>query len=633
MRVVSVAALFVPLLLTGCSMTSAPIPDAGIALHGNVHGGQQPIANAQIYLLAANTTGYGNASVSLLKNVPGSTTLDSSGGSTNGDYYATTDSNGAFSISGDYSCTPGQQLYLYSLSGDSGAGANPSAGLLAILGDCASLSQIQFVAINEVSTIAAAYAFAGFATDATHVSSSGTALAKTGIANAFGSAANLETLSSGNALSTTPAGNGTVPLREINTLADILATCINSSGTITGPTSPTACYTLFSNALSGGASGSQPTETATAAINIAHNPAANITALYDLPTSVVPFSPTLAAQPNDFTIALMFTGGGLYDPGEVVIDASGNIWSENTDTFHLNDVSKLSPNGTPLSPSTGYAASTVDQPCGITIDTSGYIWVANTSGSNGGVMKLSPNGTIVSGSPFGSGLMGCPVAADGLGNIWSTGGPNGNINELNGSTGAPVSTTGYADPNEGFLAIDAFDNVWSVGNGTTISRVSNSGATSPGSPYADSEGPGLLAIDASGNVWVASAPSTTELTSTGTPVSGSPFSGGGQSAGQGGGHGIAIDGVGNVWRTEGQIDPPYAVAITELNNAGVALSPSTGYQTTLVTYPLGIAIDGSGNVWVADNGGPDTIEFVGAAVPVVTPLAAGIANNTLGTRP
>ena len=65
---------------------------------------------------------------------------------------------------------------------------------------------------------------------------------------------------------------------------------------------------------------------------------------------------------------------------------------------------------------------------------------------------------------------------------------------------------------------------------------------------------------------------------------------------------------------------------------------STAASFTLV--PLvkvtlyGIAIDGSGNVWVAgdDNVGPLT-EFVGAAAPVVTPLAAGATYKQLGTRP
>jgi hypothetical protein len=44
---------------------------------------------------------------------------------------------------------------------------------------------------------------------------------------------------------------------------------------------------------------------------------------------------------------------------------------------------------------------------------------------------------------------------------------------------------------------------------------------------------------------------------------------------------------------------------------------------------LGIAIDGSGNVWTANFNDVTLTEFIG----VVTPIAAGVANNTLGTRP
>jgi len=97
------------LLLSGCSLskTSVPTTDTGLAIRGMVRGGQQPIVGANVYLFAANAgvftpnaNGYGNASVSLLTSVPGSTTLDTSGGATNGDYYVTTDSNGNFSITG-----------------------------------------------------------------------------------------------------------------------------------------------------------------------------------------------------------------------------------------------------------------------------------------------------------------------------------------------------------------------------------------------------------------------------------------------------------------------------------------------------------------------------------------------------
>src|ERR1035441_5149597 len=291
------------LILTGCSLnsTSAPTADAGLAIHGSVHGGQQPIVGAEVYLLAANTTGYGQPSKSLLNAM--STGYAGSLGA-----YVPTAPDGSFTITGDYSCTPNTQVYLYSLGGSQGGIANSAAGLLAALGNCPSsgnfLTATPFIAVNEVSTVAAAYAFAGFATDATHVSSSGTALAQIGIANAFANATNLAGISTGAALATTPAGNGTVPQAEINTLANILASCINSSGAITGPTNPTACYTLFNSAQSAGSSGTIPSDTATAAINMAHNPGANIAALYGLATANPPFGSALGAQPNDFTISL-----------------------------------------------------------------------------------------------------------------------------------------------------------------------------------------------------------------------------------------------------------------------------------------------------------------------------------------
>src|ERR1019366_8205154 len=131
-------------LLSGCDLSSTAVPtaEAGVAFNGKVMGGQQVIVGAHVYLLAANTTGYGgpgiaassgNASVSLLTSSGPGTTQDTSGGPTNGDYYVTTDSNGLFSITGDYSCTSGQQVYMYALGGNPGAGTNSAAGLLEAL--------------------------------------------------------------------------------------------------------------------------------------------------------------------------------------------------------------------------------------------------------------------------------------------------------------------------------------------------------------------------------------------------------------------------------------------------------------------------------------------------------------------
>ena len=157
------------LLLSGCSLsvTSAPTPDAGVAFRGVVRGGQQVITGAHVYLFAANAgvftpnaNGYGNASISLLTNVPGQTTLDSGGGPTNGDYYVTTDANGSFGITGDYTCTATQQVYLYVLGGNPGAGTNLALGLLEVLGSCPTgvgggsfATQTPYVVVNEATTV------------------------------------------------------------------------------------------------------------------------------------------------------------------------------------------------------------------------------------------------------------------------------------------------------------------------------------------------------------------------------------------------------------------------------------------------------------------------------------------------
>ncbi len=230
---VGFSALVSTLFLTGCSSfqtTASSSLAQGAAVQGRVHGGRQAIVGAHIYLMAANTAGYGGASVSLLDgNATGQS--DSIGA------YVLTDAQGGFSISGDYSCTSTQQVYLLAVGGDTGAGNNPSSALMAVLGQCPSGgtnfgTAVPFISVNEVTTVAGVYALSGYMTDMLHVSSSGTALANVGMANAFVTAANLANISNGTANATTPAGNGTVPQAKINTLANILTACINSDGTV-----------------------------------------------------------------------------------------------------------------------------------------------------------------------------------------------------------------------------------------------------------------------------------------------------------------------------------------------------------------------------------------------------------------
>ena len=627
-------ACLLPLALTGCTLesTGAATADAGLAIQGKVMGGQQPIIGAQVYLLAANTTGYGNASLSLLTAGTGRT-LDTSGGPTNGFYYVTTTGvGGSFSISGDYTCTPNTQVYVYSLGGNPGAGTNSAAGLMAALGNCPSAGNFAtaapFIFVNEVSTVAAAYAMAGFATDALHVSSSGTAAAKAGIANAFVNAAVLETLSTGVANAAPPglptgSGPGSVPQAEINTLGNILAACVNS----TGPGS-TSCSTLFSNAESGGTTGIPPTDTATAAINIAHNPVAAVSALYGLSSAYAQFSPTLTAQPNDFTMSIYYNNVQLYDDGgPFAIDASSNTWVAGNSVFKFNGQAYDFTGGT------GYSGFLGNN---LAIDVNGNAWVVNSSA----VGEFNNSGTLV--SPSGG---------------WSTG-------------------LGLTSPTS--IAMDASTNAW-IGDGATHSvvKVSSAGALSGTFTGSGLSAPGPVAIDPSGNAWIAdlSSGAIVELSPTGSPLSGSTgYTGVGLSTPTG----IAIDHSGNVWvSNSGGTNG----SVTEISKTGTLISPSGGYTNSSLSNPIAIAIDGAGNAWVAGANATseispagtflsgstgftasDTINgiainasgdvwlnytaysilysprhymqvMVGAATPVVTPLSVGVKNNTLGTQP
>ncbi len=613
-----------------------------IVPNGRAYANQKAIAGAHVYLMAANTTGYGgmglaassaNASVSLLS-------AAKTGESDQVGAYALTGADGSFFIAGDYTCTPGSQVYLYALGGSNGAGTNTATGLLAALGACPSggtFAATPYVVMNEVSTIATAYAFAGFATDATHVGSSGTALAETGIANSFANAGNLETLGTGLALATTPAGNGTVPQAEINTLANILADC-----TSTGAASSNGCSLLLGYALSGGGTGSTPTDTATAAINVAHNPGVNIATLYALPSSTPPFASALTAQPNDFTVGIAYTGIGPYGVVSISIDGSGNVWA---DYSSADSLIKLSPSGAALSGPNGYPAGGLNNSnYGVAIDRSGNVWAANNQGS---VSEFAPSGTVISGSGgYTGGGLSYPysLAIDGSGNVWVVNSTH--LSELSSSGTAISPAAGFAGGGlnmyPGSLAIDGSGNVWVTNSYNSLAKFGPSGAPISGSGgYSGGglSGPISVAIDGVGNVWItnttqSATSSLVKLSSSGSVLSGANgYTGGGLN----GAYGIAIDGSGSIWTTNANGN-----SVSGFSSSGVAMSGPSGYIRTGLIRPFAIALDGSGNLWAASQGGGiiEIVEFIGVATPVITPIAAGLpatptadGSSKLGTRP
>jgi streptogramin lyase len=618
--------------LTGCSGSFDPALTTPIAqpseggISATLMGGRQPISGAHVYLYAADATAYGHASDSLLVADPGATyptTVDGSG-----NYYITTDSSGNFYVSaGEYACTQGSQVYLYAVGGNPGAGTNSAAGLMSILGQCGASSSfpgVTYVTMNEASTVAAAYAIAGYAVDATHVASSGTTLAKAGIATAFANAANLYTLATGVVLTTTPNGNGTVPQALIYSLANSLAGCINSSGPSSIP-----CTLVLGNAKSLGATGTTPTDTVTAAINIAHYPGnAVATILSAAPSSGAPYQPILGATPNDLTVGISFTGGGISKPRDVAIDGSGNVWIT-SDT--ANAVTKLSSLGVVA---TGSPFSVTDASY-VAIDSSGNAWVTSPSANH--LYEVTTGNSVVSVTRetglLGANPMTTPegIAFDASGNIWVASRGNSVLFEL-GSTGSNALLSPFSDSclsDIYSVAIDGSNNVW---NSTTKSNVCEIGSlltllgVQEQNTTTGLSTPNRLAIDGSGNVWAANTGgnSVAKMSSAAVNATGSPFSGGGLSTP----FGIAVDGLGNVWLANNGNS-----SVSEFTSAGVAASPSTGYKGGNQSGSENIAVDGAGDVWVTNITGNSVTELVGAGVPVTTPLSAAVKANTLGTRP
>ena len=680
-QVLGFSALASTLLFTGCSSfqtTASSSLAQGAAIQGRVHGGRQPIVGAHIYLMAANTSGYGGASVSLLDGIATGQT-DSIGA------YVLTDAQGGFSISGDYSCTASQQVYLLAVGGDAGAGNNSASSLMAVLGECPSGSTnfagtVPFISVNEVTTVAGAYALSGFMTDMLHVSSSGTALANVGVANAFLTAANLANVATGSANATTPAGNGTAPQAKLNTLANILASCINSDGTVSSGPTPTNCYTLFANATSDGTSnGTQPTETVTAAVNMAHWPGINVANLYALAPAIAPFQPTVSSM-NNMSLALVYTGGGIYIPGSIAVDGEGNIWVTNTPTQQNgvvvagNSLSKFAAGtGAALSPdAVGYTGGGLNYPNSIAIDLSNNVWMEDSStiientplAPDGHLSEFASNGTAISSTGYSlnaviePGI--APLMIDGSGNVYA-GVPYGNsIYKVAGSSGTVTQLTepsadapfgnwveivsGAISPSgDIWLGVDSAPGVAEIDfTGTQIFPANGiySGLTT------GLMGPSAMAVDHSGYVWAAysgNLQGIAKFSNAGVlaspPVAyGNSYAFGGNSTISAGG--LAIDGDGHVFGADWVFSE-----IVEIDNNGGSTHGSITFTdgSLFLPYPpqvhvpfselTNLVIDGSGNIWVGNNLGSTLTEFVGGAAPVVTPIAAGVANNMLGTRP
>ena len=109
--------------------------------------------------------------------------------------------------------------------------------------------------------------------------------------------------------------------------------------------------------------------------------------------------------------------------------------------------------------------------------------------------------------------------------------------------------------------------------------------------------------------------------------------------------GSAIDGKGNVW-VANRLSSSAAVGISEFTpntsgttptftalSEGGSVAGQFGFQGGGASAIMGVTLDGSGNVWYNTTGNSYLYHMVGAAAPVVTPIAQAVANGAIGTRP
>jgi hypothetical protein len=660
---------------TGAGAISAPSDPESYNVSGVLHGGQSPIQGAlvNLYVTSASASAYGS----------GATFIGT----------GTSDVDGNFTISPSATssnCPAGQQAYITAAggypSGNSNL-ANNSVLMMAALGDCGNVNANTRVVINEVTTVAAAYALSSFTVTAASGSlysanvgapaandaSTATVSAASGLAHAFLNAANLASVSVGSANSQTAnlsvAGttlNGTVPNAEINTLGDILQSCVN------GATGNSNCVHLFSFTPS--ISGTAPTNTLQAMINLARNPypsASAMTAsagLFGLVSASPAFLPNLSSQPPDWSLAVTYTGATLPVPYYLSLDANDTV-------FYGSSVAAtavgLSAYGTSTPAFTAFTGSGTR---GLAPDALGNLWV--TTNSSNLLQYSAMNGGAATATCCYVDLWG--VTIDASNNVWladvTTTTPNISENSYNAGTPATYTkkklTATFPTFSPFALTIDAKQNIWVAAyasSGTLAGVLPNLSANSaPSAPSYTTSGtvispitatfasgaikPYGVVIDASGDAWYGLTGSNTTATagveevipaltsgvitslSPQTLVTGSALGassvqlpgmdGAGtvylpdyNGAGLRGIHVYATASLSSSNSSSQIISPPvgYLGCLQQVNGTTGAITCGTGANAA-VNGPRNVLVDSTGSVWSGSSGG-GVVQMIGLGAP------------------
>jgi len=614
--------------LSGCSALQiqgtgvgggSSLPVSG--MQGTVYGGQQPINGATIQLYAAGMTGYGSAALPLLP--------------TSGVGVVTSDGNGYFTLPA-YVCPSNSYVYITASGGNPQltplGSANADIALMAALGSCATLqanAATTFTDINEVTTIAGIWALQQFGAIAAAVPLSSQPGSSTvspsftigtsstnvqGLANAFGIANVLANTSLGSTPGANTSGTTTnVENWQVNTLANILASCVNSNPT----GGDTGCSTLFTDAKVGSTT---PADTLQAAWMIAQNPGNNVQTLFGLATgSGAPFSTTTDNFVNDWTIGFAVTPSSTYgtylgSSSWIAFDSFGNAWVTNDrNSAAGGSVMEFDPQGNIIgSLITQYnlgtsaatnlitigtqptgSGSTRNTPYQVYVDPSNNAWIADSPG--GAVFRVSGSGSAgganggggaaAYGISTGSASKPSALAIDGNGIIWTS---------LQGATTGYSST--FASSTTGVAGINP---TLPVVSGTT-------GPLGGGFMAADSKAAttatNFIVVDTTKTATYAAAPFLDVITD--ATCSTSKI---GTIANYFAGPAATITGSSsNTTTTQGGVTPANLIinATPTCSNSGATLPAesttyaSVAYSVPALYTPVGGAVDGNDNLWI-----------------------------------
>ena len=648
-------AIAAPILITGCAGIPAAttLPTGAAALGGSVHGGQQPVVGAVVTLWAAGATGYGSGATVLATAAP-------------------TDAKGMYQFGAITCPTPATPTYVTAQGGNAGYTTNTSIMLATGLGPCSGLATLN-ANINEVTTAATAFALSHFFTGTLGPTSTdafgGAATPAEGM-NAGLVLANAATIPALVSLGTGDANQSTARVTlesaKLNTIANVLAACVNSGGATSTTETTTVCGQLFSLTTPPGAA-TRPSDTLQAAVQMALYPYQNVAGLAALPPAASPFI-GLGSTPNDWTLAIGYTAPGLGlgiagtsgsgTSANLDIDSTGRVWFA-TNTAAAHGLAYFDPASGSFS---GPYATALVAPQYLAIDTHGVVWGTDLAGNRiVGVSSTNPSAATVyttlpgtttgpiavtSSSTVPDALL-YSVTAGVASAVWLEDG--GALLLVNATTQQPTGLAPYTyqSPGDYFEGDVASSQVASPcalevsyvdqGVGYLIVPVQSAGPCISGgiAQFQQTTGESLMAASTLNEVCSYIAQTCFAPT---VPLS-LP-------------EGIAVDGDSNVWIANAgnaSVSTAFYNRVTSTTADYVTTSPvaylhGAGQGSTL-TAPYGLAIDRSGNVWIANAGcvttsatpctpGPFRLsELVGAAAPTITPLALQTTAVANGTRP